>query len=117
MAKLTKKETRRNRHYKLRKTVVGTSERPRMAVFKSNKDIYVQIIDDSKGHTIVSLSSKDLKLKNGSNVDAAIKVGTEIAKKASALKIKNIVFDRGGFLYHGRVKALADASRAEGLKF
>ena len=117
MAIKTKKQARKNRHYKLRKTVIGTPQRPRMSVFKSNKDIYVQIIDDSKSNTLLALSSKDLKIKNGSNIEAAKKVGSEIAKKAKIAKITNVVFDRGGFLFHGRVKALADSAKEEGLKF
>jgi large subunit ribosomal protein L18 len=117
MAIKTKKDKRITRHYRIRKTVKGTANIPRLAVFKSNTNIYAQIIDDDKGHTLVALSSKDLKIKNGSNIEAAIKVGTELAKKAKAKKISKVVFDRGGFLYHGRVKAFADASRKEGLKF
>ncbi len=112
----TKKEHRTIRHYRIRKTVIGTSERPRLSVFRSNTNIYVQIIDDSKGTTILALSTKDLKLKNGSNIAAATKLGTEIGKKAKAAKIKCVVFDRGGFLYHGSVKALAEAVKKEGIK-
>ncbi len=116
MAKLTKKDSRQKRHYKLRKTVQGTAARPRFSVFKSNTNIYVQIIDDSKGHTLVSVSSKSLKIANGSNIEAAKKVGAEAAKKAKAANINEVVFDRGGFLYHGRISAVADAAREEGLK-
>jgi large subunit ribosomal protein L18 len=86
-------------------------------VFRSNTHIYAQVIDDEKGVTLVSASSIELKLKNGSNIEAAKQVGALVAKRASEKKIENVVFDRGGYLYHGRVKALAEAARAAGLKF
>ena len=113
---------RQKRHYKLRRNLAGTAERPRLSVFKSNKHIYAQIIDDDAGHTLTSASTmtvafKDAKLDSSSNLEAAKVVGTEIAKKAKELGIETIVFDRGGYLYHGKVKALADAAREAGLQF
>ena len=116
-------DARRKRHYRLRRNLSGTAARPRLAVFKSNKYIYAQIIDDVKGHTLASASTMDAalvsadKLKNTSNVDAAKSVGTQLAKKAKALGIEEVVFDRGGYIYHGKIAALADAARAGGLKF
>jgi len=107
------------RHARVRTKVSGTSAKPRLNVFRSAKHISVQIIDDVKGVTLVSASSmdKDLKITNGGNVEAAKKVGEAIAKKATKAKIKQVVFDRGGYLYHGRVKALAEAARENGLEF
>ena len=117
---MIKKESRNSmrvaRHERIRKTLMGTSTTPRLCVFRSNTNIYAQIIDDSKGVTLVSASSLELKLKNV-NIEAATKVGESIAKKATKAGIKKVVFDRGGYLYHGRVKALADAARANGLEF
>lgn len=113
----TKEQARNRRHMRLRKTVSGTSETPRLSVYRTNKQIYAQIIDDVKGTTLVSESSKNLKLSNGSNIEAAEKVGASIAQKANEAGITNIVFDRGGNIYHGRVKALAEAARTAGLKF
>ena len=100
-------------------TISGTTLVPRLNVFKSNSNIFAQIIDDTKGVTLASASSidKDLKLDNGGNIEAAVKVGELIAKRALKAKIKKVVFDRGGYLYHGRVKALAEAARANGLEF
>ena len=117
--KVSKNVTRQKRHLRIRQTIVGTAEKPRLNVFRSNKQIYAQIIDDTTGKTLCSASSldKELNLKNGSNVAAATEVGTLIAKRALALKIDTVVFDRGGYIYHGRVKALAEAARAAGLKF
>lgn len=105
------------RHQRVRNKVSGTSTCPRLCVFRSNANISAQIIDDTKGTTLVSSSSTALKLENGSNVEAASKVGADIAKKALASNITTVVFDRGGYVYHGRVQALAEAARAEGLKF
>ncbi|MBQ6497366.1 MAG: 50S ribosomal protein L18, partial [Bacilli bacterium] len=107
------------RHEKIRKTLKGTSATPRLCVFRSNKASYAQIIDDETRTTLVSASSldKSLKLKNGSNVEAAKVVGKSIAEKAKKAKITKVVFDRGGYLYHGRVAALADAARENGLEF
>ncbi len=115
---MIKKESRNEmrviRHKRLRKSVIGTNEIPRLCVYRSNKNISAQLIDDEKGITLASASS--LKMK-GNNTEVATKVGEEIAKEAKKLKIKKVVFDRGGYLYHGRVAALADAARANGLEF
>ena len=107
---------RLRRHKRVRKTISGNATRPRLNVFRSNKEIYVQVIDDEKGITLASSSSKILKI-NGSNVEGATLVGKDIAKKCKEKKIKSVVFDRGGYLYHGRVKALAEAARENGLEF
>ena len=108
--------TRKIRHERIRKTLSGTKEMPRLNVFRSNSEIYVQVIDDVTGTTLASSSSRELKLKNGGNVEAAKSVGKDIAEKCLKLKIKKVVFDRGGYLYHGRVSALADAAREAGLE-
>lgn len=100
---------------RIRNKINGTAEKPRLAVFKSNKYIYCQLIDDLSGKTIASADSK--ALGGGSDIESAKKVGTAIAEKASSSKIETVVFDRGGNLYHGRVKALGDAAREAGLKF
>lgn len=116
-------DARKKRHYRLRRNLSGTASRPRLAVFKSNKYIYAQLIDDVKGHTLASASTMDEAmvkaegLKSKSNIDAAKCVGTQVAKKAKALGIEEVVFDRGGYIYHGKVAALADAAREAGLKF
>jgi large subunit ribosomal protein L18 len=117
--KKSRNETRQKRHLRIRQNVKGTSSAPRLNVYRSNANIFAQIIDDVAGVTLVSASSidKELKLENGSNIAAATKVGELIAKRALEKNIDVVVFDRGGFLYHGRVKALADAARAAGLKF
>ena len=117
--KVARNEVRQARHERVRKTVTGTSSTPRLNVFRSNENIFAQIIDDEAGKTLVSASSidKELKLQNGGNVEAATKVGELIAKRAKEAKIETVVFDRGGYLYHGRVKALAEAARENGLKF
>ena len=104
------------RHKRVRKNISGTKEMPRLNVFRSNSGIYAQVIDDVTGNTLVSSSSRELKLQNGGNVEAAKLVGEDIAKKCKKAKITKVVFDRGGYLYHGRVSALADAARAEGLE-
>jgi len=118
-----KKDARTRRHERIRKKVVGTTERPRLSVYRSLSHMYAQIIDDSMGGTIVAASSldkefkaKDKKASRG-NVAAAKQVGELIAQKAFKKGIKKVVFDRGGYLYHGRVKALADAAREAGLEF
>lgn len=117
---MIKKESKNNmrikRHKKIRQTLSGTDVTPRLCVFRSNSAIYAQIIDDVKGVTLVSSSSLELKLKNN-NLEAAVAVGKNIAEKAKKAKIKTVVFDRGGYIYHGRVKALADAARENGLEF
>ena len=108
---------RLRRHARVRKNISGTADVPRLNVFRSNENIFAQIIDDEKGVTLVSSSSVELKIKNGGNVEAAKEVGKDIATKAKKKKINKVVFDRGGYLYHGRVEALAEAARAEGLEF
>jgi large subunit ribosomal protein L18 len=110
---------REKRHLRIRKNIFGTGDVPRLNVFRSNQNIFAQIIDDEKGVTLASASSidKDLKLENGSNLEAAIKVGELLADRAKKAKIKKVVFDRGGYLYQGRVKALAEAARQKGLEF
>ena len=117
--KVSRNEMRKVRHERIRENLSGNSERPRLCVFRSNANIEAQIIDDVKGVTLVSASSleKELNLKNGGNIEAAKVVGAEIAKRAKKAKIKAVVFDRGGYLYHGRVKALAEAARDGGLEF
>ena len=107
------------RHKRVREKVSGTGNVPRLNVFRSNSNIFAQIIDDEKAVTLVSASSidKELKLKSGSNAEAAAKVGELIAKRAKKAKITKVAFDRGGYLYHGRVKALAEAARENGLEF
>ena len=117
--KVSRNEMRKVRHARIRENISGTSERPRLCVFRSNANIEAQIIDDVKGVTLVSASSleKELNLKNGGNVEAAKLIGAEIASRAKKAKITKVVFDRGGYLYHGRVKALAEAARENGLEF
>ena len=115
-------DTRRNAirqriHARIRAKLSGTGERPRLNVYRSLNHIYAQVIDDQKGETIVSASSLALKLKTGGNVASAKEIGKAIAEKAVAKGVKRVVFDRGGYLYHGRVKALADAAREAGLEF
>ena len=117
VSKESKNISRKRRHARVRNKISGTAESPRLCLYRSNKNIEAQIIDDVKGVTLVSSSSMALKLENGSNVEAAKKVGEDIAKKALAAKIKTVVFDRSGYIYHGRVKALAEAAREAGLKF
>jgi large subunit ribosomal protein L18 len=116
-----KKEATQKRHKRIRAKLSGTTESPRLAVYRSTKHIYAQLIDDEKHVTIASASSvdKDLKekLAHGGNIEAAKVVGETIAKKAKAAGIECVVFDRGGFLYHGRIAALADAAREAGLMF
>ena len=108
---------RLRRHARVRAKVSGTKEVPRLIVFISNNNIFAQIIDDTAGNTLVSSSSIELKLKNGGNGEGAKVVGKDIAEKAKKAKIKTVVFDRGGYLYHGRVEALAEAARENGLEF
>ena len=117
--KVSRNDVRKARHVHVRNKVSGTTEIPRLNVFRSNNNIFAQIIDDSEGKTLVSASSidKELSLKNGGNVEAATEVGKLIAKRAKKAKITKLVFDRGGYLYHGRVKALAEAAREGGLEF
>ncbi len=115
--KTSRNKLRQKRHFRIRHKVQGTASRPRLNVFKSNKHIHAQLIDDMGFKTIVSANSVEMKLANGGNVEAATLIGAEIAKKAKAANITEVVFDRGGYLYHGRIKALADAAREAGLEF
>jgi len=118
MNKKTKKEQKERRHKKIRAKIYGTEERPRLCVFKSNKHIYAQVINDEKGFTLVSASDLEIKdSKKDKKIDLAQKVGELIAKKAKDKKIDVVLFDRGGFKYHGRVKTLADEARKQGLQF
>jgi large subunit ribosomal protein L18 len=104
-------------HDRIRAKLAGTTERPRLNVYRSLNHIYVQVIDDSKGETLVSASTVQAKIKTGGNVAAAKEVGKLLAERAQEKGIKKVVFDRGGYLYHGRIKALADAARESGLEF
>ena len=113
----SKNVARLRRHARVRAKVSGTAQCPRLCLYRSNKNIEAQIIDDIKGVTLVASSSMTLKLANGGNIEAAGKVGADIAKKALAAKITTVVFDRSGYIYHGRVKALAEAAREAGLEF
>ena len=121
MSKATKKEKRLARHARVRKHISGTPERPRLCVFKSAKNIYAQVIDDTTGNTLVSASTLDKDIKAeaayGGNKAAAKLVGESVGRKALEKGIETVAFDRGGFLFHGRVKELADGAREAGLKF
>ena len=118
MSILNRNESRRKIHRRIRKKVSGTADRPRLAVHYSNKNIYAQIIDDEAGRTLCAASSLDKEIEgSGSNVATAEKVGNRIASRAGGAKVDSVVFDRGGHLYHGKIKALADAARNGGLKF
>jgi large subunit ribosomal protein L18 len=119
LSKPNRKETTRKRHYRLRRRLAGSSERPRLAVYRSGKHIYAQVIDDLKAVTLASASTldKELRSDSGANVEAARKVGELVAKRAQAAGITSVVFDRGGNLYHGRIAALAEAAREGGLEF
>lgn len=118
---MIKKESRsalrRMRHARVRGRIAGTAARPRLVVFRSNKNIEAQVVDDSKGITLCAASSVALKLKDGGNIEAAGLVGAEIARLCGERKITSVVFDRSGYLYHGRVKALAESARKGGLAF
>lgn len=117
MAQIDRAEIRRAIHSRIRRKVRGTSDRPRLAIYRSLNHIYAQIIDDENGRTLASASTaeKDLRSGSGGNVAAAEQVGRRVAERAIAAGISNVVFDRGGYVYHGRVKALADAARSAGL--
>jgi len=121
ITKSDKNEKRMKRHLRVRKKIRGTTLRPRLNVFRSSKHMYAQLVDDTKGITLASASTLDKELSgevsNGGNVDSAQKVGTLIAKRAKELGIEKVVFDRGGYIYHGRVQALANAAREAGLDF
>ena len=118
---VNKNDARKKRHSRVRKKVSGTTEKPRLNVFRSLKHIYVQVIDDNTGVTIAYASTADKELKTGvktgSNIEAAKTVGMAIAKRANGKGVTKVIFDRGGYIYHGRVKALADAAREGGLEF
>jgi len=114
----TKRNAIRQRiHARIRQKLSGTAERPRLNVYRSLNHVYAQVIDDQKGETLVAASTLSMKVKTGSNVAAAREIGKAVAEAATAKGIKKVVFDRGGFLYHGRIKALADAAREGGLEF
>lgn len=119
ITKLDKNKVRKKRHARVRTKLAGTETRPRLNVYRSNKNIYAQLIDDEKSVTLASASTldKEAQLENAGNVEAAQKVGELIAKRAVEKGYKSVVFDRGGYLYHGRVKALAEAARENGLEF
>ncbi len=118
MSTINRKSIRRRIHNRIRRKVSGTAERPRLAIHYSNQNIYVQVIDDKAGKTLVSASTLDKSFENASsNVESARKVGTLLAERAKGANISAVVFDRGGHLYHGKVKALADAAREAGLQF
>ena len=117
MAQTTKADIRRGVHSRIRKKVRGTAERPRLAVFRSLNHIYAQVIDDDNGKTLATASTTEKALagETGGNIEAAKRVGTALAERAKAAGVENVVFDRGGYVYHGRVKALVDATREAGL--
>ena len=118
LLKEDKNKARQKRHLRVRNHIAGTAQRPRLNVYRSLANIYAQVIDDEKGTTLVSASSKDKGFENyGGNIEAAKAIGTEIAKRALEKGITEVVFDRGGYVYHGRVAALAEAAREAGLKF
>ena len=116
----TRRESRRRRHRRVRKKIHGTAARPRLAVYRSNKHLSVQVIDDDAGTTLAAASTNEAELRSagsGSSVEAAARVGTLIAERAKAAGVDKVVFDRGGFAYHGRIAAVASAAREAGLEF
>lgn len=119
--KVSRADVRQKKHRRMRNRISGTAQAPRLAVFRSNNHMYAQIIDDTVGHTLVSASTLQAEVKEGlehtNDVAAATKLGTVIGKRAIEAGIKEVVFDRGGFIYHGKIKALADAAREAGLDF
>jgi len=119
ITKPDKNKVRKKRHMRIRRDLKGTAQRPRLNVYRSNKHIYAQLIDDVKGETLTSASTKDkeLSIESTGTIEAAEKVGELIAKRATDKGYKSIVFDRGGYLYHGRIKALAESARSAGLEF
>jgi large subunit ribosomal protein L18 len=120
LTKVSKNQSRRHVHDRIRKKIVGTAERPRLNVYRSLNHIYVQLVDDLRGSTLVAANSAEGKKgerRSGGNVASAKSVGKAIAERAKAKGITKVVFDRGGYIYHGRVKALADAAREAGLQF
>ena len=115
---LSKLERRQRIKHRIRKVVTGTAAKPRLSVFRSNKEIYAQLVDDTAGKTLAAVSSRDKEIEvTGSKSDVAKAVGKAIAEKATKVGVEGVAFDRNGFLYHGRVKALAEAAREAGLKF
>ncbi|MDR1521730.1 MAG: 50S ribosomal protein L18 [Streptococcaceae bacterium] len=115
--KPNKNKTRKKRHMRIRNKLSGTTERPRLNVFRSNSNIYAQVIDDIKGVTLASASTLDKEISNGTKIEKSSTVGKLVAERSLAQGIKSVVFDRGGYLYHGRVQALAQAARENGLEF
>jgi large subunit ribosomal protein L18 len=114
---LTKPERRQRIRFRIRKTISGTATNPRLSVFRSNKEIYAQLIDDVNGVTLLAASSREKEIGNGTNIEVAVAVGKLVAEKALKAGIDTVTFDRGGYLYHGRIKSLAEGARAAGLKF
>ncbi len=114
---LTKPERRQRIRFRIRKTISGTATNPRLSVFRSNKEIYAQLIDDVNGVTILAASSREKEIGKGTNIEVATAVGKLVAEKALKAGVEVITFDRGGYLYHGRIKSLAEGARAAGLKF
>ena len=119
LKKIDKNQVRKKRHARVRRKISGTAERPRLCVYRSGQHIYAQIIDDMKGHTLVSASTldKSLNLESTGNMEAAKAIGKEIGARALDKGIQEVVFDRSGYIYHGKIKALAEAAREAGLKF
>jgi large subunit ribosomal protein L18 len=117
MGKITPRDARLRRHRRIRGRVTGTTERPRLCVSRSNMRIYAQIIDDTRGHTLAAAGSVEADIRALTKGDAAVEVGKRVAERAKAAGVEQVVFDRGGYKYHGRVKALADAARHAGLVF
>ena len=114
---LTKPERRQRIRFRIRKSISGTAANPRLSVFRSNKEIYAQLIDDVNGVTILAASSREKEIGSGTNIEVATAVGKLVAEKALKSGIEIVTFDRGGYLYHGRIKSLAEGARAAGLKF
>ena len=114
---VSRNEKRKKIHRRIRKKISGTKERPRLSVYRSNGEIYAQVIDDAQGHTLISVSSRTMKELKGNKVEKSKEVGKSLAKMASDKGISSVVFDRGGYLYHGRVKAFAEGAREGGLQF
>ena len=114
---LTKSDRRQRIRYRIRKSISGTATNPRLSVFRSNKEIYAQLIDDANGITLLAASSREKGISKGTNVEVANAVGKLVAEKALKVGIDVVTFDRGGYLYHGRIQSLAEGARAAGLKF
>ncbi|CAM2786929.1 LSU ribosomal protein L18P [Flavobacterium succinicans] len=114
---LTKPERRQRIRFRIRKTISGVAAKPRLSVFRSNKEIYAQLIDDVNGVTLLAASSREKEIGKGTNIEVATAVGKLVAEKALKAGIETVTFDRGGYLYHGRIKSLAEGARAAGLKF